>query len=57
MRVSMQLDCEHCGVSKLVLVPAKFHYSDGCYTVLAIDKQECECVLRNRDALLQSKSK
>lgn len=43
MSVQMGLDCEHCGDHRLELVPARFHYSDGCYTVLTISEQKCGC--------------
>lgn len=41
MSIQMQLRCERCGLSRVEMVPARFHYSDGCYTVLAIENQEC----------------
>ena len=44
MRVQFQFECEKCKASSTRWVPVRFHYSDGCYTVLAIDHPKCtEC--------------
>ena len=42
MRLQMEIECVDCGDVRRKWVPVRFHYSDGCYTVLAIDEQRCE---------------
>lgn len=41
MSIKMVLECEDCGRVRTQWVPVRFHYSDGCYTVLAIDEPKC----------------
>ena len=43
MWIEMSLQCEKCNRLRQRSVPARFHYSDGCYTVLAIEEQKCVC--------------
>lgn len=43
MWIEMSLMCEKCKRMLQRSVPARFHYSDGCYTVLAIEEQKCVC--------------
>ena len=35
IKIRCQLTCDLCGESGEALVPAQFHYSDGCFTILA----------------------
>lgn len=43
MEVQMRFTCPVCNRAEVKWVPARFHYSDGCYTVLTIgEPEECQ---------------
>ena len=43
LNVQMYFECEKCGAGVRDWWPASLYYSDGCYTVLALNKEPPKC--------------